>query len=265
MSLSLRFALLAAVSHGVSTRHGGVSPPPYDELNFGYSTDDAPENVRSNRRRYLEREGIPPERVISGWLTHGSDVAVFRAGRESEWPIVRDTVGRGAQYREPLFRADAVVSDVPSLHFLLTFADCVPLLFADPVRGIVGAAHAGWRGTAQAIGQAVVRAMWGEFGSDPRDIVVGIGPSIGPCCYTVSREVPAAFAARGVDAAVLRRGDALVLDLWESNERQLRDAGVPPASVENLRLCTGCHTDDYFSHRAEGGKTGRFGASIGLT
>jgi YfiH family protein len=149
------------------------------------------------------------------------------------------------------------------LHFLLTFADCVPLLFADTTRGVIGAAHAGWRGTALGIGVEVVRAMREEFGCDPRDIIAGIGPSIGPWCYVVGPGVAETFARSGREAVLESRHGETVLDLWSTNEYQLQETGIPADAIENPRICTCCHTETYFSHRGEGGRTGRFSLSVG--
>ncbi|MBV9282268.1 MAG: laccase domain-containing protein [Chloroflexi bacterium] len=257
-----RFVLLADVSHGISSRHGGRSPEPYASLNMGVSSGDRWENVVANRTTFVGRLGVEPEQVLVGRLSHGAEVSIFRQGREDAWPAERaSSVAAGSFDRA--FRSDGVVSDVPGLHFLLTFADCVPLAFYDRRRGVVGGAHAGWRGTAGGIGPAVIRAMTEAFGTDPADVVVGVGPSIGPCCYTVGPDVIGAFRANGFDPAVRRENGATYLDLWTTLASQLQAAGVDSRSVENPRLCTSCHVDDYYSHRAEGGRTGRFALCIG--
>jgi YfiH family protein len=163
-----------------------------------------------------------------------------------------------------VFRTDAVVSKVRGLHFLLTFADCVPILFFDRRRGVIGAAHAGWRGTALNIAAAVVHTMHAAFGTEPRDLAVAIGPSIGPCCYAVGTEVMTTFQARGTHPVMAAAGECARLDLWATNEGQLVKCGVPPRSIENLRLCTSCQVSTFFSHRAEQGRTGRFALCVGL-
>jgi len=252
----LSFDSLDQVHHAISSRHGGVSPDPYRSLNMGYATDDRLENVVENRSRLARAVGAPADAIVSGRLSHASEVAVFAGSRGSR-PDVPFQPRRGAARVERGFEADAVVSDVPGLYFLLTFADCVPLVFFDPERHVVGAAHAGWRGTSLAIAVAVVRTMRDVFGSRPESMRVAIGPSIGPCCYTVTQDVLETFASRGVEP-VVTRNHAVRLDLWKTNQRQLRDAGIPAASIENPRICTSCNVDSYFSHRAENGMTGRF-------
>jgi len=244
------------VPHAVSTRQGGLSDGPYASLNVGYGTDDAEERVTGNRLLLLQSLGIAPEAVIAGRLSHGNAVTVFRRGQES--PEVERPVRAGSTHRDRAFLSDAAVSDVPGLYVFLTFADCVPLLFHDPVREVVGAAHAGWRGTAAGIARHTIAAMCDAFGCRPADIRGAIGPSIGPCCYTVGSDVCTEFRARGNPP--IMRGHHL--DLWAGNEVQMRDAGV--TLVETAGLCTACHTDLFFSHRAESGRTGRFALVAGL-
>ena len=240
----------ADLAHGVFARRGGVSAGPYASLNLSVSTGDAPENVRENRLRafhVLERD---PHSVADLWLVHSADVVV------ADEP-------RGA--RESLGKADALVTDRTDVTLFLRFADCVPILLHDPRRPAVGIVHAGWKGTLAKIAAATVRVMTERYGSRPEDICAGIGPSIGPCHYEVGPEVVAgARAAFGeaADGLLARTNGSYHLDLWAANAHALREAGVE--HVEQSELCTACRADEFFSHRAEKGKTGRFGAMIGL-
>jgi YfiH family protein len=253
-----RFTSLSALSHCVTTRTGGVSCGPYASLNLGYSTDDDEDVVAANRDIVSAEMGIDPGNLAVAFLRHGTDVAVFKQGQPRKWPGQDLPVRPGSTRTQRAFTADAVISDVPRLHFLFTFADCVPLLFLDSVLGAMGAAHAGWRGTAAGMARTVVGAMAQEFGSRPENIRVGIGPSIGPCCYRVGPDVPAAFHASGNRPVM----DGNRLDLWTSTVAQLEDAGVH--AMEVSRLCTSCNTDRFFSHRRENGITGRFALVAGL-
>jgi YfiH family protein len=201
--------------------------------------------------------------VAFGRLTHGCKVSIFRAEHPTEWPLTVAPISTRSCQGEHTFLSDAVVSDVPNLFFFMTFADCVPIMLWDPVRRVVGLIHAGWRGTAQHIAAATVRAMCESFASRPYDIRVAIGPSIGPCCYRVGDDVRMAFqVGYGDDTASFFRGQRL--DLWAANCFDLMAAGVDESQIENPRLCTACHTESFFSHRAEGEPTGRLGACIGL-
>ena len=257
-----RFQSLSEIRHDVSTRHGGVSRPPYDTLNVGYGTPDDEATIAANRATLLDRMGVPPETVLAARLTHGNEVSLLRSGREKDWGVELRPVRHGSSRVERFFSTDGVVSDVTGLHFLLTFADCVPLLFHDPVRGVLGAAHAGWRGTAAGVGQAIVETMVRSFGCRAGDIVAGIGPCIGPCCYSVREDVPATFALQRREPVVERRGGRLHLDLARTNERQLRNCGV--RAVEQAGICTACNTHTFYSHRGEDGRTGRFAVVAGL-
>lgn len=171
-------------------------------------------------------------------------------------------VSREGPLQWPLFDADGAVSDVPGLMIVMTFADCVPVLLWDPNRGACGFVHAGWRGTALRVASSAVNAMVAEFDVDPRNIRAVIGPSIGPCCYEVGDDVwnTMAHAYPTLEA----RPDHDRLDLWKSNRQDLLSAGLADTHIETSGTCTSCHTDRFFSHRAEGGQTGRFGACIGL-
>jgi hypothetical protein len=153
----------------------------------------------------------------------------------------------------------------PAVTLYMRFADCVPVLLYDPVRAAVAMAHAGWLGTVRGASRVAVEIMISQFGSRPGDILAAIGPSIGPDHYEVGQDVLDQVAAAFGDEAkglVERRDGRSYLDLWASNRFQLQQAGVK--HVEVAGLCTACHTDDWFSHRAEVGRTGRFGALIAL-
>lgn len=251
-----RFRTLSSEAHAITTRHGGVSEGRYRALNLGFSTLDSRDNVRDNRLRVAGALGVAPENVIPAHLTHGAAVSVFRRDEPERWPV--------GSHPGPAVRSDAVVTNAPGVSFLLTFADCVPIALEDPRTGALAAIHAGWRGTAAGIAGNAVQAMEAAFGTRPGDLRAGIGPSIGPCCYTVEETVPAAFRASGMKPVLRRSGGRTILDLWASNTRQLLDVGVNCAAIEVAEICTGCTTHDYFSHRAERGVTGRFGMVVGI-
>jgi len=260
----LRHSSLGGVPHAVTNRQGGVSDGPFSSLNLGYSTADAEDNVAANRSNVLADLRMERDSVFSGWLTHGNAVSEFHAGEAEAWPVVRASVRAGSDRTEMMFRSDAAVSDVPGLYFLVTFADCAPVLLADPGRGVVAIAHAGWRGTAAGVAAATVRVMCGSFGCSPKHVVAAIGPSIGPCCYRVGPDVADEFRAHANTPVIIERTGGMYLDLRESNARQLTEIGVRSEALEISTTCTSCHSATYFSHRAAGGITGRFGACIGL-
>jgi YfiH family protein len=242
-----RLATARGLSHGIFTRLGGVSSGPYRALNVGATVGDRPENVQANRERMARVLGVQDADIMTTWQVHGADVLVIRGREPQDWPPPR---------------ADAIITAEVGVPLTMRFADCVPILLYDPVRCALGLAHAGWRGTIAGVALAAVRAMHRAFGCQPRDIIAGIGPSIGPCCYEVGPEVASRVEdVFGLDAGLIRRAPGNNrnprFDLWEANHRALHQAGV--GHVEMSEMCTACNTHEFFSHRAEAGRTGRFG------
>lgn len=241
-----------AVTHAVFTRQGGLSPAPWKSLNVGVSAmvRDDYDRVRNNRILAFQALGRDPESMYDVWQVHSPDVIC------SDLPRPRDT--------EHL-KADAILTDNPEVTLFMRFADCVPILFHDPVQRVVGIAHAGWRGTVSNIVQVTVDRMAERYGSLPKDIVAGIGPSIAAHHYQVGTEVVdqvrETFGALA-DTLLPVQGDAVQFDLWRANQILLERAGVRNIQVSGI--CTACHLEDWFSHRAEKGQTGRFGALIAI-
>lgn len=240
----------AGLAHGVFARLGGHSRPPWQSLNTGHTVGDDPQAVAANHRLICDALGTSVDDLVSPYQVHGSRVAVVGAGD-------RGLVIQGT---------DALITDEPRVLLMLRFADCTPVWLYDPVRHAVGLAHAGWRGTVLGTVGATVEAMEAAFGCSPADVVAGIGPAIGPCCYEVGDDVVQAVGAAfpGVADEFLVPGATgkWYLDLWAANRYQLVRAGV--GRVELAGICTACHTDEWYSHRAESGRTGRVGALIGL-
>jgi YfiH family protein len=236
------------VSHGVSTRAGGVSVGPYCSLNLGASVGDVPEAVAENRARLAVSLGFAPERLVTTPQVHGKDVLVVD---EQTAPSALST------------RADILVTKTPGFLLMQRLADCVGMLLWHESARVVGVAHAGWRGTALGVAGRFVAAA-ADLGGEPSGLRVVVGPSIGPCCFEVGEEVIAQIPGSDEASTLGPRGRPHV-DLWEINRRQLVAAGVPSSQVEVAGACTRCQPETYFSHRALGYPAGRFGAAIGLT
>ncbi|HEV2322816.1 MAG TPA: peptidoglycan editing factor PgeF [Terracidiphilus sp.] len=267
--------------HGFSTRRGGASRGFSEargkgELNLGFSTEDDRETVIANRRLLAEAvTGSPATPLVTVKQIH-SDL-VLHAG----------PADAALQPR----KADGLMTDEPGLLLAIMTADCIPVLVADRSRRVVAAFHAGWRGTVKRIVECGVGRLRLEFGSRPEDLIAAIGPGIGGCCYAVGEEVQAAFESQFVYARELftemydpdpvrlkypmlflnqrAPGHAtpmmsVHLDLVEANRRQLVDAGLSPDRIQCVGACTSCHTEQFFSHRAEHGRTGRMMAVIGI-
>lgn len=237
--------------HGIFTRNGGVSSEPWASLNLGGNVGDRPEAVRENHERMYAAAGVNGARACTVWQVHGVDTLIVTG------PV------RGRRW---LAQADAMVTDQPDTPLTMRFADCTPVLFYDPVKGVIGMAHAGWRGTVNGIAARVVGVMQRAFGCRPADIQAAIGPSIGPDRYQVGEEVvDAVMRYFGTTDGLIRRDPrdgTAYLNLWEANRRDLERAGVE--DIEVAGLCTATRTDEFFSHRAEKGRTGRFGAVLSL-
>jgi polyphenol oxidase len=242
-------AAAPTVYHGIFTRMGGVSRAPFESLNLSHSVGDDPLAVTENNRRMLAAFGVKPDQATTAWLVHGRVVAV----------VDRADAGHFRQ------GVDALITRERGLALTMRFADCVPIVLHDRVQGAIGMAHAGWRGVAVNIVAATLDALQAAFGSEPSELWAGIGPCIGVERYRVGAEVLAAVAAAcPPDAAIeQRQPDGYShLDLNAAVGAQLRACGV--THIEDARFCTATHTDEWFSHRAEHGQTGRFGLVIGL-
>jgi polyphenol oxidase len=250
------------VTHGVFSRLGGYSDPPYHGLNLVTSTGDDPMRVERNRTAVSAALGLP---LAGARVVHGTDAVVIT--RDDLPPLEDDEAHSWVQWLRA-HPADALVTDVPGFALFLAFADCAPVLLCDPTRRVIALVHAGWRGTAQGIVPRTIALMREHYGTRPDDLLAAIGPAIGACCYEINAEVTATFAAHpiaGSTACFERRNDGRTfLDVARSNEGQLLAAGVPQDQIECSGFCTGCRTDLFYSHRREPKPSGRFGVGIGL-
>ncbi|MBK8138757.1 MAG: peptidoglycan editing factor PgeF [Chloroflexi bacterium] len=247
-----RFSGWDGVTQAIFTRHGGVSPAPWASLNTGGTVGDPPENVRRNHHIMYETLNVDAARAVTVWQVHGCDTVLAT---------------RPVYNRRWLAPADAIMTDRPGLPLVMRYADCTPVLAFDPVKGAIGIAHAGWRGTVLGMASHLVKAMQKAFDSRPSDLRAGIGPAIGPDRYQVGEEVVKAVHERfGTLDGLVKRDSSdgtAYFNLWEANRLDLLRAGVE--DVEIMGLCTAERTDDFFSHRGEHGKTGRFGAVVCLS
>ncbi len=240
----------SSVIHAVFTRQGGLSPEPWHSLNVGGTVGDERERVLENRFRSFRAMRRDPYSIFDVWQVHSAEVVIAAAPHFS---------------RPPEFKADAILTDKPDVTLFMRFADCVPILLHDPKKNVVGVVHAGWQGTVKKILREAVRAMQATYGSKPTDVLAAIGPSIGPDHYEIGPDVIERVRSSfngDSDALLQTREGHVHFDLWAANRLTLEQAGV--GQVEVAGLCTACHPEDWYSHRAQQGKTGRFGALIGL-
>ena len=246
-------AWLPRVTQGFTTRRGGVSTEPYESLNLGTHVGDTAAQVLANRRRVWHELGISEAQVVLAEQVHGDRVAV---------------VSEGAG-QDPVAGADALVTSTPGLLLMLLFADCVPVYLVDPVRKVIGLAHAGWRGAAANIAGKTVRTMTEEFASVPAGCFAAIGPCIGGDSYEVGAEVADLFrslpGARASNVVTPRSeiGGTYNLNLRAVVFGQLLYAGIPAGSIAVCDEDTFRSKRDFFSYRRDGA-TGRMAAFLAL-
>ncbi|XP_065062112.1 purine nucleoside phosphorylase LACC1-like isoform X2 [Rhopilema esculentum] len=248
--------------HGYTTRTGGVSTHPTMRslpLAMSLRKKDTRVYIEENRRRLAESEGFDVQKFESASAVHGIDV----------WVI-------GDEQPESY---DAIVTDKPGYTIAAPGADCQTLLFCDPVKMVVGAAHSGWKGTIDRIQQNVVRVMKERFGCKPSDILVAIGPSIGVCCYNVDENRAKEFIDGVAESVVQRREGIPYLDLWQATKILLAEVGVKPENIDGgnrnnadvdglgsqkVTQCTSCNKDKFFSYRRDGVLFGNQVGYIGI-
>jgi len=232
---------------GFTTRHEGVSRPPYNSLNLGSNTLDSPHNVEGNRSLLARSFGATLDRFLTVTQVHGTDLLVI------------DTPNPEFSHFLKL-ECDGIVTNQPGLMIAICIADCVPILLHDPVRGVVAALHAGWQGTVGNIAGKGIEAMTKLFGCQPKDILAAVGPAISGNCYQVDAPVRDAFRKAGLPWELYAQQDGegkWLLDLPRANRQQLLDAGLAAAQVESEEHCVCCNQELFFSYRRDGGDTGR--------
>ena len=275
------------LTHGIFTRQGGCSQAPYASLNTStppFKQGDSIDNVIRNRVQALQALNLADSPCVTLWQVHGADIAIYDAGSAWRTDWAYHSYYERAWTPETIHKADALITRERGIVIALSFADCVPILLYDPVEQVIAQAHGGWRGTARGIVAATVAAMYEQFGCLPRNMLAGIGPAIGSCCYEVSEIVrqlflgqlqfdeqptPERYRDLVHEAAVfsmlsLPDRVSLRLDLQATNRNQLLMAGLLPEHIEVMEVCTSCRNELFFSHRAEQGRTGRFPVLIAL-
>jgi len=249
------------LQHGFSTRKGGVSKEHLASLNLSFSVEDAKENVLENFRRVGERFGKTPEDFVLSKQSH--ETKVLKVG-------VKDR-GKGITKERDYEGIDALITDEEGLILSCFSADCVPILFYDPIQKAGGACHSGWRGTKGKILQNVVEEMRKHFSSNPAEILIAIGPSICKEQYVVSEDLALSFLEDYPDlgedtASPIQRisKDKFQLDLWDLNRRIALNCGIKEENISISGYCTMENPELFFSHRYSQGKRGLQGAFICL-
>lgn len=241
------------VHHGFSTKLGGVSKGCWATMNISTTRGDDPKDVEENQRRIARAIGVKPEDMTFTNQTHTTNVAVVRAE------------DKGRRFME----TDGMITNVPGICLVTFYADCVPLYFVDPVKKAIGLSHSGWRGTVGKIGKVTVELMQKTYGSDPKDILAAIGPSICQDCYEVSEDVIVKFQKSfeekyWPELFYQKENGKYQLNLWKANELVFEEAGILKKHIAVTNVCTHCNPDILFSHRITGNKRGNLSAFLAL-
>jgi YfiH family protein len=232
---------------GFTTRHEGVSRAPYNSLNLGANTFDPPHNVQGNRSLLARTFGGRVEKFVMVNQCHGTDILVI------------DEPNPDYAHFQKL-ECDGIITNQPHVMIAVGVADCLPILLLDPVKRVVAALHAGWKGTSGNIAAKGLESLVNIFDSKKSDILAAFGPAIGSCCYEVDEPVKRAFIAGGIDwsqCATAAESGKWWLDLAAANREQLLSAGLPGENIEAAGKCVCCQPDWFFSYRRDGGETGR--------
>lgn len=252
-----RLLKVPGIRHIFSTRHGGVSVGDCASMNLSFNKDTDDQNVKDNFKILCSAVGVNPENLVLSHQTHTNNV------------ICVDENHRGTGITKPSFSdVDGLITNRPGVALVTQYADCTPLVFCDPVKRVIATSHAGWRGTVKLIGKCTVDKMVAEFGCNPQDIIAGIGPCIGKCCYEVDDPVANEINKIGFldkERIIFSKGGGkYMLDLAETNRQILVAAGLNPQNIDITDICTCCNSKDLHSHRATGGKRGNLALIIEL-
>lgn len=251
------------IIHGFSTRLGGVSTGMFSSMNLGADSSpyrDDPDNIKENLRIMAESLGVNPESFVLSDQVHKTCIRV----------VDENDRGKGFSRPRDYKEIDGLITNKPNITLVTKYADCVPLFFVDPVKKAIGLSHSGWKGTVNRIGKLTAEKMKEAFGSDPRDIIAVIGPSICADCYEVGEEVAdefrKAFFLDEHDSNVICKNDRgrYQLNLWEANRIVLTDAGLLPENIHISGVCTSCNSELLFSHRKTQGKRGSLAAFLAI-
>ncbi len=260
--LFLQYPLLqetGLVQHGFSTRIGGVSKDHLGTMNLSFTRGDDEEAVKENFRRMAKAIGVEADSFVFSQQTHTTNVR----------KVTAEDRGKGLVYPLDYHDIDGLITNVPGLCLSTFYADCVPLYFVDPVNKAIGLSHSGWRGTVSKIGKVTLQKMKEEYGTDPANVLVAIGPSICQDCYEVSEDVieqfQCAFASEYWNELYYKKENGKYqLNLWKANEIVMLESGVRKENLAVTNVCTCCNSDVLFSHRASQGKRGNLAAFLAL-
>lgn len=250
----------AGVLHGMSTRLGGISEGYLGAMNLSYTRGDQREHVDENHRRFAKAVGYDEKRLVFSDQVHETRIK----------KVTEEDCGKGMIRESDIIGIDGLMTNVPEIPMITFYADCVPLMFYDPVHRVAAMAHSGWKGTVSRIGSVMLDAMQQEYGSDPKDVIVAIGPSICQNCYEVSKDVADAFLQEFgykiyQEIVIDNKNGKYQLDLQRACLYVLLEKGMLRDHIDVTDLCTCCNPEYLFSHRASQGRRGNLGAVMMLS
>ena len=233
--------------HGVFMRHGGVSPKPWSSLNLATSVGDSRESVIENRRRITKCLSLQEDSIFDVWQVHSNRVILATDSRKPD---------------QPHQKADSIITNKPNVTIMMLFADCVPIMMYDPKNNVAALAHAGWQGTVNGVIGKTVKSMQENYKCKLENLVACIGPSICVDHYDIGKDVAEEVerSFENTEQILIKKEGKMHLDLRIANRNILIKYGVK--KIQNSNICTACNTSDWYSHRGEKGKTGRFAAVI---
>lgn len=245
-----RLSQIDFIRHAFSTKHGGVSTDEWTSMNFAFSRGDKAENVIENYKIFSDAVGFDYNSLVTSSQDHNTYVR----------PVTKNECGIGIWREKDMMSVDALITNEPNVTLVTHYADCTPLFFVDTVGKAIGLAHAGWRGTVGRIGEEVIKKMTTLYGTNPKDVVVAIGPAISKCCYEVDKDCAENFYnLKDLDNSkfIFPKSDGkYMIDLLETNRQIVMKAGVKEENIVLSDLCTKCNSDLLWSHRATNGHRG---------
>lgn len=250
---------LSYITHGFSSKLGGVSEGYFSSMNLGFNRGDKEENVTSNYRLIADSIGIPYNQITASDQIHETKIR----------RITKEDMGKGIVRKKDYSGIDGLITNVPNLPLVTYYADCVPLYLVDRKNRAIGLSHSGWRGTVKRMGRETIRRMEEEFGTKAEDLIVEIGPSICKDCYEVSHDVyeefEKVFSLKQMELLFIKKENKKYqLDLWEANRQIFIEEGVNTENIHCSQICTCCNSDIMFSHRIHGTERGTLAAFLML-
>ncbi len=253
-----KFEEYTFLKHAFSTRLGGVSKGPFCSMNLSNKTSDTKENIQENQRLFCKATGFSENTLVKPIMVHGKKIGVAKS----------ENVGSGNERPSDFPDTDGLITNISGVTLVTSHADCPSIFILDPIKRAIGLVHAGWKGTVQEIAKEAVNMLNSEFGSDPKEMICCIGPSICKNCFTVQNDVVEKFHAGDfidINNIIFKQNGESHIDLYEANRQVLIKSGINETNIIISDICTMCNKDLLFSHRAaKGGDRGGMLAMMSL-